>query len=163
MKEDKSWTGFSLEPDKEDDYEERLDMVAAVSIYPEMWKSAHDGLPFDSVRFSKTGEKFCYLKIDGESGKPQTPEQRDKLAQALDKALREAKVGCTMGGAGGLRYSYIDLALTDILAAAQILKDICKEQAIGQRAWLLFFDDELEREWIGMTDSTTPPYMVNHE
>lgn len=162
-KSDTTWTGFTLEPDQEDDYSERLDMVAATSFYPEMWKAAHTDWPFDSERFSKFGETFCYLKTDSKGGQAESPESRDELANKLDAALLGAKLGCTIGGASGLRYSYIDLAVSDLEKAIPQIKQICADLGVADRSWLLFFDEELHREWVGMSAKTPSPYMVTED
>lgn len=153
---------FSLEPEKSSDYSERLDMMAATSCIPETWKAAHGELLFDSSRYSKFGERFCYLKMDGDGSYANSAQSRDRLAQTLDERLTAAEVGCTTGGAGGLRYSYIDLALTDVDRAIPILKETLSYEHMPERSWLLFFDTDWEREWVGMSVNTPAPPSMLH-
>src|SRR5262249_36122763 len=111
-----------------------------------------------SLRFSKHNERFCYLKMDGTNSYANTPHSRDRLASTLNDRLGEAKLGCTTGGAGGLRYSYIDLALTNVEAALPIIKQTMEYEHMPERSWLLFFDEDWSQEWIGMHDSSPSPF-----
>ena len=158
LKESLQRADFSLEPEKSDDYAERLDMVAASTLLPEMWKSAHSGFPFDSVRFSRHGERFCYLKMDGQDSYANSAQSRDRLAKTLDEKLAEANLGCTIGGAGGLRYSYIDLCLTDVESSLPVIRKVMQYEHMPNRSWLLFFDADWSDEWVGIFPETpTPP------
>ena len=151
---------FSLEPDKAEDFPERLDMMAASTLLPEMWKSAHSGFPFDSVRFSRHNERFCYIKMDGEDSYANSAQSRDRLATTLDEKLAESGLGCTIGGAGGLRYSYIDLCLTDVEQSLPIIRKVMQYEHMPNRSWLLFFDADWANEWIGIFPDTPAPPMV---
>jgi hypothetical protein len=153
---------FSLEPERAEDYAERFDMMAASSIVPDVWRAAHSEVPFDSVRFSKQGERFCYLKMDGQDSYANSPQSRDRVAKTLDEKLTGQQLGCTTGGASGLRYSYIDLALTNVEKAIPVLKEVLLYEHMPVRSWLLFFDVEWNREWVAMFPDSPPPPMMPH-
>ena len=71
---------------------------------------------------------FCYLKLDA-SDLPSSEivEFRSKFEDALNPALLDANAGGCIGGGSGLRYAYIDLALTDIKRAAPIIRKVLAE------------------------------------
>ena len=77
--------------------------------------------------------------------------------------LRPDQLGCTIGGGTGLRYSYIDLALTDVPRSAEIIRRVLQEGNIPKRSWLQFFDCEWRQEWIGIWDDSPPPPMPADE
>jgi hypothetical protein len=146
------------EPDESDDYEDQDDLVLYGTMLPEMWESAHRDGSFYSLRYARLGERFCYLKIDGKDGLDEDKfADRSAVEDALNAALTPARLGCVIGGGTGLRYSYIDLALTDVPRAAEVIRAVLREGNIPRRTWLLFYDCEWQREWIGMWDETPPP------
>jgi hypothetical protein len=149
---------FKREVEEMDDYPRKLDLLIATTMFPELWKSAHNDRSFYSQRFSRCGERFCYLKIDGRDGLDSDKfADRGDIEDALENALKEARVGCVIGGGTGLRYAYIDLALTDVLQASDIIRRVLRAGNIPRRSWLLFFDCEWEREWIGIWEDTPAP------
>lgn len=151
------WTSLELQPEEADDYPQRFDLLAASTGLPEVWKAAHSGRAFYSQRFSRCGETFCYLKIDGRDGRPVSSRDRSAIEQAVDAALAEANLGSVTGGGTGLRYAYVDLALTDVRAAIPLLRETLRPFDVPQRTWLQFFDATLADEWVGMIDDRTPP------
>jgi hypothetical protein len=68
-----------------------------------------------------------------------------------------------LGGAIGYWYSYIDLALTDVRRALPVLKRVLRRHRLGPRAWLQFFDRDLQREWVGLAADSPPPPMPPEE
>jgi hypothetical protein len=150
---------WKLEPRRDADYAGQLDMFVGRSTQPEMWLAAHSNLPFYSERFSRNGETYCYIKLDGTV--PLDEECfRDKgeIEDALDAVLIPAKTGAVVGGGSGLRYSYIDLALSDLENGIQQVIAVLREGNITERAWILFFDDIYREEWVSVWDnSPTPP------
>jgi hypothetical protein len=149
---------YKLEPEKQEDYPSRLDLYVAPTTYPEMWKAAHGAGIFYSGRFSSCGETFCYLKLDGRGGLDEEKfPDKASIEDALDAALKPAEAGCVIGGGTGNFYSYIDLALTDMSGAIPIIRRVLRSGNITKRAWLLFFDDTLQSEWIGIWKDTPPP------
>jgi len=62
-----------------------------------------------------------------------------------------------VGGGTGLRYSYVDLALTDATKGIQQLVRVIRDGKITKRTWILFFDAIYEYEWVGIWNDTPPP------
>jgi hypothetical protein len=153
------WSGFELHPEEQDDYAGRDDLYFGISGRPDVFEAAHNGGVFDSACHSRCGETFCYLKIDGENGlEGSCFSDRAEIEEALQKELIAADVGCCFGGGTGARYSYIDLALTDIRKAVAHIRHILLDSGIPRRTWLQFFDDTLSHEWIGIfPDAPRPP------
>ena len=155
-----TWTEIDLKPKKQDDYLLRYDLGAAVTCAPDLWRNAHSSQLFWSGRFSRSGETFCYLKIDrGGPLRHSAVGKRTRLEDALNHALRPGRLGCVIGGGSGRRYNYIDLALIDVRLAADAIRHVLRQGGLKtRRAWLLFFDNTLGAEWIGMwPDSPAPP------
>jgi hypothetical protein len=154
-----AWTEIDLNPKKQEDYLHRYDLGAAVTCAPDLWRNAHSSQLFWSGRFSRSAETFCYLKIDrGGPLRRSAVGKRIKLEDALNQALRPGRLGCVIGGGSGRRYNYIDLALIDVLAAADAMRGVLQCGGLKtRRAWLLFFDDALGSEWIGMWPDSPPP------
>jgi hypothetical protein len=72
--------------------------------------------------------------------------------------LTLGSLGAVIGGGTGLRYSYIDLALTDVERAVPVIRERLQRGRIGRRCWLQFYDDALAAEWVGLwPDSPEPP------
>jgi hypothetical protein len=157
-REEALWTQFGVKPQKSKDYVGQTDLIVAGSMLPEMWMSAHTGRSFYSGRFSRCGETFCYVKIEG-SQRPQggEVEYRTAIEDALNELLVPAQLGCSVGGGTGLRYSYIDLALTNVDQAQEVIRRKLQERDIPKRSWLLFYDRDWEQEWIGVWDDSPPP------
>jgi len=84
---------------------------------------------------------------------------RARLEEALNETLRPPRLGCVIGGGSGRRYSYVDLALIDVPAAAAAIRGVLGQLKLPtRRAWIQFFDNSLAAEWIGMwPDSPEPP------
>ncbi len=153
-------TAFTAEPTEEDDdTTERFDMVSAQTRLKQVWQAAHSGSPFDSCRFSKHGEKFCYLKLQGLTDSAKI----DSLESAINKALGEKKLGCTTGSAVGKGHGYIDLCLQDVQQAIPLLRKVCETEAKSTRGWLQFFDADWASEWVAIGgEASTPPGMIEH-
>lgn len=154
------WSSVELEPpEAAEDYEGRADLVVATIQDVALFEAIHCGLPFSSACFSKVGETFCYLKLDGaELGDANIVDFRTPIEEALNPALMAAGAGCVIGGGSGLRYAYIDLALTEVKRAAPVIRQVLAEHKAPTRSWLLFNDDDLAAEWIGIyRDTEAPP------
>jgi hypothetical protein len=163
LEEEPTGALLELKPRRAEDYPFRYDLLTAATHLLPMWKSAHSGRPFYSERFSRCGERYGYLKIDGIGLKQTAVADRSAIEEAVDEALRSAEVGAVVGGGTGLRYSYVDVALTDVAKAAAALREVLRRRQLGKRTWLLFFDCEWEREWIGLWDDTPAPPRENEE
>lgn len=152
------WTSFTLNPPDLEDYPGRSDLYVAISGHRDFWTEAHGRGIFSSRRHTRFDETFCYLKIDGAEGlnEEKFPD-RGAIEDAIDAKLRPAELGGTIGGGTGRRYSYVDLAVTEVEASLPILKQVLRAGDIPTRTWLLFFDDALTDEWVGIWDDTPPP------
>lgn len=158
-------TLWELKPDEAEDYLCQYDLLVARSIHPTMWTSAHSETFFSSKRFSQCGELFCYVKIDGADGLGDCGfADKSEIEDALDAALKPEKLGCTIGGGTGLRYSYIDLALTDTMRGIQVVRRCLRAGKVPKRSWVQFFDSDWRDEWVGIySDSPVPPLASNSE
>lgn len=152
------WTMFETTPEPAPDYAAQDDLVLATSSMPEMLKSFLSGQPFASERFSRCSERFVYLKID-QSGMDAEPRlhQRTALEDALDGALRSARLGCVVGNGLGLRYGYVDLAIVEPERALEIIRARARAHALPRRSWLLHCDTRLEASWVGLWPDSPPP------
>lgn len=162
--EDAEWTMWELAPAQADDYPAQRDLIVGMSVNPEQWVAVRSDRCFASKRFSRCGELFCYLKIDGSEGLGENGfADRAEIEDALDALLIPAKLGCHIGGGTGLRYSYIDLALTDPERAIAVIRDRLRAGHVPLRSWIQFFDDDLGAEWVGIYDATPPPLLAIDE
>jgi len=149
-----------LNPKLAEDYAHRYDLRWAETMVPDLWRNAHSDQRFWPGRFSRTEEIFCYLKIDrGATDATPRLDHHVRFEKALDAALRARRYGCAIGGGTGLRYTYIDLAITDMDGALRRLRKLLQHAGVGQRSWLQFFDSWLGAEWLGMWLDTPPPPM----
>ena len=154
---DCAWTGWKLKPEKADEYARQNDLFVGRSCYPEAWTAAHSSEIFHSSRFSDR-ELFCYLKLDGKDGiESELFADKAEIEDAIDAELVPRRLGGAFGGGTGLRYSYIDLAVTDLRAAIPVIRDVLRKGHIPKRSWLLFFDDEWASEWVGIYPDTPEP------
>lgn len=156
--EEAAWSSLELRPQEADDYAARDDLWLATTTNVEMYQAAVRGFPFASACHSRVGEWFCYLKLDANDvpAEERVP-FRSQFEDALNPELLAAGVGCCSGSGTGLRYSYIDLALTDIAKAVPVIRRVLAERRAPLRSWLLFLDSDLEAEWVGVYADTPPP------
>jgi hypothetical protein len=151
------WTMFKLEPRAADDYPHQVDLFVGKTVHVPMWRCAHTA-GFSSRRFSRVGETFCFLKLDGKDAALEGFADKSEIEDALTAVLTPASLGAVIGGGTGLRYSYIDLALTDVERAVPVIRERLQRGRLGRRCWLQFYDDALAAEWVGLwPDSPEPP------
>ncbi len=157
--DDDGWASIELdEPEVADDYPGRSDLVAATAHDMELFQAMHSGQPFASTCHSRVHEQFCYLKIDAAAvGTDGIVDYRARFEAALNPELLAANVGGIIGGGSGLRYAYIDLALTDLKQGVPVIRKVLNSLQLPARSWLLFHDDDLAAEWIGLHPQTPPP------
>lgn len=142
------------------DYAGCNDLLFASTQDVERFRAVHCGMLFTSACHTRCGELFCYLKLDGQAvPRERFVEFRGHFEDALNPALTQAGVGCVVGGGSGLRYAYIDLALTDLKRAVPIIRQSLAGLRAPLRTWLLCFDSELAHEWVGIYPQTPPPPM----
>jgi hypothetical protein len=157
---DAEWTLWELQPPEMDDCPEQRDLFVARSPNPVAWTTAHSPDLFYSERFTRCGETFCYVKIDGSDGLDESQfADKGEIEDALDEVLVPARLGCQIGGGTGQRYSYIDLALIDLDRGIQAIRDRLRQGNVPKRTWIQFFDADLVAEWVGIYDDTPPPPM----
>ncbi len=156
--DDTEWSGIELKPEEVDDYPRCDDLLVAITGNLPLWQAAHRGVGFFSGRFTRCGETFCYVKLDGSEGLEGSQfEDRASIEEALDEALKKTRAGAAIGGGTGLRYSYVDLALADLRGGIEIVRRVLQKGRIPNRSWVLFFDADLVAEWVGIYDDTPPP------
>jgi hypothetical protein len=161
---EEGWYNVQLEPEPAEDYLHRDDLLVASTHAIEVFQAAHSSGIFVSSCHSRMGETFCYLKLDAdEVPSEHRVDFRSLFEDALNPQLLQAGVGGCIGGGSGLRYSYIDLALTDVNRAVPIIQQVLAQHQAPQRSWLLFFDDELAREWVGVYQQTPGPLLPAEE
>lgn len=147
-----------LEPEQARDYPGRADLLTAVARDVELFKAMHGRAPFYSVRFSRWKETFAYVKMDGAHRRPGSQaEDRGKIEDALDAALARDGLGVHVSGGTGLRYAYIDLALTKRKRGVEEVINTLADLRVPRRSWVLFFDADLADEWVGVYPDTPPP------
>jgi hypothetical protein len=152
------WSALECEPEAAEDYDGLEDLIAAVTVMPLMLQNALSNFLFDSQRYSRFGERFCYLKIDGSSRLEHSDfADRGEIEDAINAVLRPTGLGSVVGGGTGLRYSYIELALTDIEAGWQLMSTVLSNGRLPKRTWLLFHDAELAGQWYRLYDDTPEP------
>ncbi len=158
------WTTFEMKPLEFLDYVRQDDLFLGKSVNSAMWRNAHNGNLFYSGRYSKVGEVFCYLKMDGtEGGEYAEFEDKSSLEKELDHALISEQLGCVVGSGSGLVYSYIDLAIMDLDKSVEIMKYLLRKAMVPNRSWIMFYDSELMTEWIGIWDDSPEPPIPEFE
>jgi len=155
---EEDWLLFELSPEPSPDYAAQDDLLLASTRTPELKKSFLRGEPFFSGRFSRAGELFLYLKYESPSP---ALEERLREREALEAALSSALApdgGALIGTGLGLRYAYLDFAVADVGCVQGRVLGALRSAGIAKRAWLLFYDSELDREWIPVHPDGPPPY-----
>jgi len=136
----------------------QADLLLASTFLPEMLKCFLQGSPFSSVRFSRQGERFAYLKYHATGGLTEKVSGRQRLEDALDAGLRARALGCVVGNGVGQGHCYVDLALGDIDLALAELTEIARRAGVPRESWILFCDSEWQREWVGVWEHTPSPF-----
>jgi hypothetical protein len=151
---------FHRSPSEQADYPGQSDLFVGSSMVPGLFDEMVSSEPFRSTDFSTCGEAFIYLKIDGINGLDGSIfSDKTEIEDALDEPLRTAKIGCVVGGGTGLRYSYIDFAVTDIESAVKVIRTTLQAGKIPNRCWLMYFDSDKADKWFGIWDNSPPPPM----
>jgi len=156
------WSLLSMEPKKLPDYPGRQDQLTQISPWPDLHQSLLIAKNFHSARFSRCGETFAYLKIDGSEGLPAWGFQdRGDIENALSEALEGAGCGAMIGGGNGLRYCYVDLALLDVSKAIPVIREALARGGVSPRSWLFFSDCDYAAEWVGIYPESPAPIFKN--
>lgn len=149
------WSSREYRTMEAEDYTGRSDMYGAKTPAPELWDAAHSELPFFSDCFGSS--TFCYLKVDGQGDARSQLPGGDALAGTLQEVLSARGLGAVVGVGEGRRYHYVDLALTDVHAALEAMRDVLHPANLPLRSWLLFHDAEWTDEWVGVFEASPPP------
>jgi hypothetical protein len=155
------WSLLELDaPDTASDYAAQDDLMLCATMVPEALKCFLEGERFNSTRFSRHGERFCYLKYLGEaeSSLEARLEERERVENALNQALVPGRIGCVVGAGLGLRYGYLDLAIANQTYAWPLIRRVLAVESMVRPAWLLPCDSHLDSEWIGLTPATPAPF-----
>ena len=162
--DDTVWSLLEVKSEEADEYPEQQDLMIAVTLFPIIVENVAARARFDSMRYSRFGETFCYLKID--HGGKQTAslvDVRKEIEDIVNTALRDRRLGALIGGGTGRRYSYVELALCEIDATWEQIRLVLQDRHLPTRTWLLFHDDDLRAEWRGLYDDTPAPPMAMNE
>ncbi len=154
------WAILLSDPEEQTDYCERDDMFVAKTRYQPLMKAISEMPMFFPERYSRNNEIFCYLKMDGSEGLDEEKfADKKEIENALDAVLIENKLGCAIGGGTGLRYSYIDFALTDFKKAITEILAVLRKGNLTKRSWILFFDPYAKAQWIGVWENSPTPLL----
>ncbi|WP_282611215.1 hypothetical protein [Pelagibius sp. Alg239-R121] len=159
--EEQEWVMLELEPEKQDDYDFKDDLFVAPFVSAPLFQAMHGQRnSFSAERFSSKGESFLFLKMDGaaEDLDQEIFEDRSAIEDALNDALKS--MGCIIGGGTGLRYSYIDLAVTDLKAAVSIIRETLQAGKLTKRSWLFLHDPDYQSEWLGVWPDSPAPFVA---
>jgi len=151
------WSVVEIEAEELDEYPWREDIQTFRTMNVPLFAATVHDPSFYSERFSRCGERFAFLKIDtrgAEAARLKFADAR-QIEEAADAAL--LGVGCVIGAGTGRRYSYMDLAATDVDRAIAALKPAMRNLGLPKRSWLLFHDCEWRDEWVGIHDDTPAP------
>ncbi len=166
MTEETHWSLLSMEPKDQQDYEPLRDMITSVTPSTELFNAYYSNRDrFYSERFSKFGEQFIFLQLDGSADDldQQIFGDRGEIEDALDAALIKNTVGKVIGGGTGRKYSYIHFAVTDLQTAIESLKRTLRNEKCTRRAWIMFHDANRQQEWIDIWDDTPAPKLPTIE
>ena len=136
------------------------DVVGRLSFtapYPEVISSYANRFTFHSANFTRYEEKFAYLKMVGSFTDTDTLEKRYALEEEIDRQLRAGRAGCVTGGGIGNGVSFIDLMISDLPAAVEILRSECSRIGLPETSWLVFLDTFWADEWVGMSENSPAP------
>jgi hypothetical protein len=152
------WTLLELDVDRADDYERQADVALCATFLPEMLKCYLSGAPFASLRFSRHGEIFAYLKHESPSGDAREAlAARRVLEDALDAALVVERCGRVVGSGMGVVYSYVDFALASVERALGVIRTVASRVGLPARSWLLFCDSALADDWAAVHPGAPVP------
>jgi hypothetical protein len=145
-----------IDPVQRPSYPGYSDLWMFATTQPELVQSVHSGT-FHSRRFSRVGETFAYLKIDHEGQAEHVVAFRAKLEDALQPVLERDDLGSLFGGGTGIEFVYLFLALQDVNQAIPVIRDTLQAAGAPARSWLMFYDNDLIDEWVGIHPHTPPP------
>jgi hypothetical protein len=157
--EDAQWAALQLEPEEADDYAERYDLLTCITCNPDLIAATFTNAPFFSERYSRCNERFCYLKVDGSALSDADFPDRQQMEELIQAALEPEQLGGLVGGGTGLRYSYVELALTNVAGGIAAIRSAMQKLGAPKRSWIQFHDADLSTEWVGIYDDSPVPPM----
>ncbi|MEO8900141.1 MAG: hypothetical protein ABI488_00990, partial [Polyangiaceae bacterium] len=155
-----AWVAFELEPEPAPDFAAQDDLVLCSTRLPELKKSFLRGEPFFSGRFLNSGALFTYLKFEFSGPNPEAwLAERTRLEEAALRAVHPEQAAL-VGLGLGIRYGYLDFAVSDPDCVSERLLPALRAANIAQRSWFLFCDSELEREFIAVHPNASAPLLA---
>jgi hypothetical protein len=156
--EEQRWTLLELDVERSDDYASQADVALCATFMPEMLKCYLSGSPFASLRFSRHGEIFAYLKHQSAGADAREAlAARRVLEDALDAALVTERCGRVVGSGMGVVYSYVDFALVSLERGLEVIRTVASRVGLPPRSWLLFCDSALAGDWAAVHPAAPPP------
>lgn len=132
--------------------------ITANTIAPEVILAKVSRNLFHSANFSKHGEVFAYIKTTLASLESEDLQWLYSLEEAINTALKKHGVGATLGTGFGPGLGFIDLALLDVHASLEIIRQELNRAEASKSSWVLFYDTYMRDEWWGLSeDSPLPP------
>lgn len=156
--EELQWAAFELKPSEALDYARRDDLLTAVTCDPDLAAGTFEAHAFASQRFSRSGETFCFVKVDERGSVESGFAEREDMEEAVRSTLESQELGCLVGSGTGLRYTYLELALTDLDEALNAIRETLQEGQVSRRSWVLFHDAVLGNEWFPIYEGASGPY-----
>ncbi len=149
------WSALELEP--QDAMFGQFDQIAAITPNVALFRATHSGDRFYDERFSRHGETFGYVKIEGGLEASRYAD-RGEIEDELTEILERHDLGTTVGGGTGTVHSYVELALTDVDTAVDMIVKTLREAGVPNRSWIQFHRADWSREWVGIhADTPRPP------
>ena len=144
---------------RHDEFGGQDDAMFGTTVVPEVREAAAKP-GFYSVRYSRQGETFCYLKIDASDAYDLDERYKRKkhIEEAIDAQLRDDGIGAVVGTATGRRYLHFDLAVLDVVKTLEAARRrLLALELLPVRSWLLFYDADHAGEYIGLRSATPRP------
>ncbi len=125
------------------------DVLIASTACPELVKCFLEGLPVSSARFSRLGERFCYLELPTGLPLQEAASARQALEGLLEAVLGDA--AHIIGTATGTQHQYIILSVTELCDLLERLMDGSWHQGrLPEGSQLRFMDATWRDEWLGL-------------
>lgn len=152
------WNMLRLEPQEGADYSGQADLAVVRTCLLDLWQATHGpGLFFDE-RFSAHGECFAYVKIDQQHvDRERRVDAKTPIEEAVLAHLGAQERGALFASGTGLRYAYLDVALSERERGVAELRELLRGLGLPKRSWILFFESHLAGEWVGIHPDTPPP------
>ncbi|MBX3182761.1 MAG: hypothetical protein KIT72_18790 [Polyangiaceae bacterium] len=125
------------------------DVLMASTACPELVKCFLEGLPVSSARFSRLGERFCYLELPTGLPLQEAARARQALEGLLEAALGER--AHIIGTATGTHRQYIILSVRELSDLLERLEDGSWHRGrLPEGSQLRFMDATWRYEWLAL-------------